>query len=142
MRTIFRAWRINEPHLLPPTVHDDVPPDHPAHIVRGVVVESIDLSAIYASHRSDRGHPPYDPRLMVALLIYCYSQGIYSSRRISRACEERLDVMAVTAGEMESNDVKPEQMSADQWRREGGSCVDLGDNSAPARSITLHLRER
>jgi len=34
---------------------------------------------------------------MVALLLYAYSQGVYSSRRIARGCEERLDFAAVTA---------------------------------------------
>ena len=34
--------------------------------------------------------------MMTALLLYAYAQGIYSSRRIARACEERIDVMAVT----------------------------------------------
>jgi hypothetical protein len=34
--------------------------------------------------------------MMTALLLYAYAQGIYSSRRIARACEERVDVMAVT----------------------------------------------
>ena len=35
--------------------------------------------------------------MMVALLLYAYSQGVYSSRRIARGCEERLDFQAVTA---------------------------------------------
>ena len=34
---------------------------------------------------------------MVALLLYAYTQGIYASRRIAKGCEERLDVMALTA---------------------------------------------
>ena len=34
--------------------------------------------------------------MMVALLLYAFTQGLYASRRIARACEERLDVMAVT----------------------------------------------
>ena len=44
----------------------------------------------------ERGFPPYHPGMMVALLLYAYSQGIYSSRRIARGCEERLDFAAVT----------------------------------------------
>ena len=44
-----------------------------------------------------KGYPPYHPAMMVALLLYAYSQGVYSSRRIARACEERLDFQAVTA---------------------------------------------
>ncbi len=35
--------------------------------------------------------------MMVAQLLYAYSRGVYSSRRIARACEERLDFQAVTA---------------------------------------------
>ena len=34
---------------------------------------------------------------MVALLLYGYSQGVYSSRKLAKACEERLDFLAVTA---------------------------------------------
>jgi hypothetical protein len=35
--------------------------------------------------------------MMTALLLYGYSRGVYSSRRLARACEERLDFLAVTA---------------------------------------------
>jgi len=42
-------------------------------------------------------YPPYHPAMMVALLLYAYRSGVYSSRRIARGCEERLDFQAVTA---------------------------------------------
>ncbi|MCE3224454.1 MAG: transposase of ISMdi6, family [Nitrospira sp.] len=45
----------------------------------------------------DRGFPPYDPVMMTARWLYAYSQGLYASRRIAKACEERVDFMAVTA---------------------------------------------
>jgi transposase len=62
------------------------------------VREELDLSAILAAYERElRGFPPYHPAMMVALLLYAYSRGVYSSRQIARACEERLDVMAVTA---------------------------------------------
>jgi hypothetical protein len=44
-----------------------------------------------------KGYPPYHPAMMVALLLYAYTSGVYSSRRIARSCEERLDFQAVTA---------------------------------------------
>ena len=50
-----------------------------------------------AAYTEARGYPPYHPGMMVALLLYAYSEGVYSSRRIARACEERLDFQAVTA---------------------------------------------
>ncbi|GJE13603.1 hypothetical protein FOHLNKBM_4667 [Methylobacterium longum] len=40
------------------------------------------------------GYPPYHPGMMVALLLDDYSRGLYSSRQLARACEERVDVMA------------------------------------------------
>ena len=82
--------------LLPASVHDFVPAGHAAHLVRDAVRESLDLSAIFAAYGEARGQPPYHPVMMVALLLYAYSVGVYSSRRIARGCEERVDFMAVT----------------------------------------------
>jgi len=97
MSKTFRAWDVDQVWLLPPSVPDFVPAGHPAHLVRELVRAELDLSAIVAAYaREDRGQPPYHPAMMVALLLYAYTQGVYASRRIARACEERLDVMAVT----------------------------------------------
>jgi transposase len=97
MSKTFRAWDVDQVWLLPPSVHDFVPPGHPAHLVRELVREELDLAAILEPYeREERGQPPYHPAMMVALLLYAYTQGIYASRRIAKACEERLDVMAVT----------------------------------------------
>ena len=73
--------------LLPPSVHEFVPPDHLAHFVRDTVREALDLSAILATYTEERSFPPYHPEMMVALLLYGYSRGIYSSRQLTRACE-------------------------------------------------------
>jgi transposase len=77
-------------------VHEFVPPGHLAHFVRDTVREALDLSAILGTYTEERGFPPYHPGMMVALLLYGYSRGLYSSRQLARACEERVDVMAVT----------------------------------------------
>jgi transposase len=45
----------------------------------------LDLSAIYADYTEERGFPPYDPRLMVKLLVYGYANGVVSSRKLERA---------------------------------------------------------
>lgn len=97
MSKTFRPWQIDQTLLLPPSVHDFVPADHPAHFVRDLVREDLDLSAILASYDEARGYPPYNPWMMTALLLYGYSRGVYSSRRLARACEERVDFMALTA---------------------------------------------
>ena len=108
MSKTFRAWDVDQEWLLPASVHDFVPAGHPARLTRDVVRETLDLGAIMAAYDEPRGYPPCHPaapalrpaapdRGMVALLLYAYTQGIYASRRIAKGCEERLDVMALTA---------------------------------------------
>src|SRR5579862_7603202 len=96
MSKTFRSWDVDQSWLLPPSVHEFVPVGHPAHFVRDTVREVLDLSAITRTYDVDRGQPPYHPGMMVAMLLYGYSRGVYSSRRLAQACEERVDVMAVT----------------------------------------------
>jgi len=96
MSKTFRPWDVDQVWLLPPSIEDLVPAGHVAHFVRDTVRNGLDLSAIMAVYDEDRGYPPYHPGMMTALLLYGYSQGIYSSRRIAKACEERLDFAALT----------------------------------------------
>jgi len=97
MSKTYRPWDVDQTLLLPPSVHELVPAGHLAHFVRDVVRESLDLSMILDQYREERGYPPYHPAMMTALLLYAYCQGVYSSRRIAAACEQRVDFMAVTA---------------------------------------------
>jgi transposase len=97
MSKSFRPWRVDEVWLLPPSIQEFVPAGHPAHVVRDIVRETLDLSAVIEAYAEPRGYPPYHPAMMTALLLYAYSRGVYSSRQIARGCEERLDFQAVTA---------------------------------------------
>jgi transposase len=95
MSKTFRAWKIDEPLMLPPTVGDFVAADHLARFVLNVVRDEIDLAAIAGTYGSERGQPPFDPTMMTALLLYSYCCGIYASRRIAKACRERVDFMSI-----------------------------------------------
>lgn len=97
MGKTFREWRPEQSTLLPASVLDWVPVGHLVHLVLALVREQLDLRAILDTYGEERGYPPYDPRMMVGLLMYAYSQGIYSSRRIARACQQRVDFMVLTA---------------------------------------------
>jgi transposase len=97
MSKTFRAWKIDEPLLLPATVKDFVPKDHLARFMLGVVTEELDLTKIMLSYASEKGQPPFHPVMMVAVLLYSYCCGIYSSRRIAKACRERVDFMSIAA---------------------------------------------
>src|SRR2546425_5748401 len=75
----FRPWKIDEAQLLPACVQDYVGKDHLARFVVALVRESLDLGRIVASYASSLGQPPYHAVMMVALLLYAYCCGIYSS---------------------------------------------------------------
>lgn len=95
----FRAWKIDEAQLLPPSVQDYVPKEHLSRLIVSLVRESLDLTAITGSYRSGLGQPPFDPRMMTALLLHGYASGLYSSRRMAKACRERTDFMMIVAGD-------------------------------------------
>jgi transposase len=95
----FRPWKIDEAQLLPPSVQDYVPKDHLSRLIVALVTEQLDLSEISGSYISVLGQPPFDPRMMTALLLHGYASGIYSSRRIAKAAVERADFMMIMAGD-------------------------------------------
>src|SRR5271166_3689650 len=95
----FRPWKIDEAQFLPPSVQDYVPKDHVSRLIVSLVRESLDLSEITGSYTSGLGQPPFDPRMMTALLLHGYASGIYSSRRIGKAARERADFMMIVAGD-------------------------------------------
>src|SRR6267142_741753 len=59
-------------------------------------VPQLDLGRFYAPYEDEtRGAPPFDPAMMVCLLLYAYCVGVFSSRKIALACERNLAFMAI-----------------------------------------------
>jgi transposase len=81
--------------LLPPDLKAWLPEDDLAHFVVAAV-ERVRLGA-FATAARPGGKPQYHPRLMLALLIYSYANGIFSSRRIERATYRDIAVRFVAA---------------------------------------------
>ena len=114
-----REWLPAHPTLLPPDIRHWLP-DADDHLVWFVLdmIERIDLHPIEArlDARDHRGTVPYDPRMMVALLVYAYAVGVFSSRRIERATYEDVAFRVLTA------DQHPDHDTIATFRRE-----NLGD---------------
>lgn len=84
----FRAYAPEQLLLMPPALADWLPEDHLARFIDEVVETVLDLGPIYASYAETRGGPPYDPRLLLKVLLYGYATGVRSSRRLEQHCVE------------------------------------------------------
>lgn len=93
----FRRYVQDQPMLLAPDRRDWLPVDHPARWVDDLVEHGLDLAPFYDDYTEARGAPPYDPRLMLKLLIFGYSNGITSSRALERRCQHDVALMFLTA---------------------------------------------
>ena len=81
--TTYMPFDRDQPFLLPPDLKDWLPKDDIAHFIVAAV-ERVRLGA-FGTNRQAGGKPQYHPRLMLALLVYSYANGVFSSRRIERA---------------------------------------------------------
>jgi len=100
MGKTYRPWNPNQQYLLTPSVQDWLPENDLVYFLLDTVNE-LDISAITQKYEQEkRGFPPYHPRMMVALLLYAYCRGIFSSRKIMRACQERLTFRVITGDDI------------------------------------------
>lgn len=91
----FKNTDRQTPLLLPPDLRDWVAEDDLVHFVIQAV-ERLPLST-FAVNVKGTGDEQYPPHMMLALLIYCYGNGLFSSRRIERATYRDVAVRYLTA---------------------------------------------
>jgi len=117
----FRPYDPDQVLLLAPVLREWVPEGDLAHFVADLVDSGVlDLSALYADYVEERGFPPYDPRLMVKLLLYGYAVAITSSRKLERASYRDVAVRMLCA------DQHPDFRSIARFRRRHlGALADL-----------------
>lgn len=84
--------------LMPPDPREWLPPQHLAWAVRRAAAE-LDLAPFLAAYRADgQGKKAYHPRMMVALVLYCYCKGIRSSRAIEMATWDDVGARVICGG--------------------------------------------
>jgi transposase len=104
MEKTFKSCDRKQMLLLPPSLLDWIPEGHLAHFILDTV-EQLDLSKIYASYQGNgRGQPPYDPRMMTALLFYAYCTSVPSSRQIEKRTYEDVAFRVVAANRQPDHD--------------------------------------
>ena len=98
MSTTFRPYEPDQMLLLPADLREWLPEGHLAHHVSDLV-DGLDLTAFYRPYEGDgRRNAPYEPRMMVKVLVYAYATGVFSSRGIARKLEEDVAFRVLGAG--------------------------------------------
>lgn len=101
----FVPYEPDQALLFPPSLDDWLPKGHLARFV-SETVEQLDLERFYARFRAredGRGRIAYEPRMLLKVLIYSYSQGIFSSRRIAAGMEDLVALRYLAAGNQPSH---------------------------------------
>ena len=96
MSNQFREIDRSQPITLPGNLEGWLDGNDLAHFIVDVV-EVLDTGAIEGEYRGG-GSAPYPPKMLLALLFYCYAKGIFSSRKIERATYELIPVLYLTGG--------------------------------------------
>ncbi|MBW4055030.1 MAG: IS1182 family transposase [Proteobacteria bacterium] len=89
-------------YLLPPSVQDWLPEGHLARFVVEIV-EQLDLRSLKASY-AGRGSQPYNPAMLLALLFYGYSTGVFSSRKLERSTYDSVAFRFIAANRHPDHD--------------------------------------
>lgn len=77
----FKPYQQHQPTMFPNSIEELVPKDH---LVRGIdkIIEEINLVRLYDSY-GEEGQPAYHPKMLIKVLIYGYSIGVRSSRKLA-----------------------------------------------------------
>ena len=97
MSKTFLPYDPEQQLLLPAALQEWLPPEHLAYFISDVV-DQLDLSAITARYEEERrGGPPYQPRMIVKVLLYGYCTGVASSRRMAQRLHEDIAFRVLAA---------------------------------------------
>jgi transposase len=110
MAARFVTIDYDTPLMLPPNLREWVPANHLAHFILDAV-EEMNLSQVRVNQRGT-GSEQYPPRMLLALLLYCYATGVFGSRRIEQATHDSVPVRMICG------DTHPDHDTICTFRRE------------------------
>jgi transposase len=97
MSKVYRPYAPDQLLLLPSSLHEWLPKDHMVYFLEDVL-NAIDLSPIMSVYeQSDRGYPPYHPKMLIGVIFYGYANGVFSSRKLERHCHENIAFRVIAA---------------------------------------------
>lgn len=95
-KPIFKPYNMGQPSLLPPDLDEMIPEKHIVRVVNEAI-EALDLEILYQRYQGG-GTSSFHPKMMLKVLVYSYTQGVYSSRQIAKALRENIYYMWLSGG--------------------------------------------
>lgn len=92
----FKPYTMEQPSLLPPSLDELIPAQHLVRVVNRVVDE-LDIEPLLAKYKGG-GTSSYHPRMLLKVIVYAYTQKVYSSRKIEKALWENIGFMWISGG--------------------------------------------
>jgi transposase len=103
--------------LLPPVIEEYVAQDDPVRAY-DAIIEAMDTDKLgLVIERNQVGNPAYDPKTMLKLLVYGYSYGWHSSRKLERACHHNLSFIWLMGG------LKPDHKTIANFRKDNKGVI-------------------
>ncbi len=94
----YKDYDYSQGKFIPINFDKQILPGTFEHTLHYLIDNDLDLSAFDLRYRNDEtGAPAYDPRIMLKIVLYAYSKGITSSRKIADCCNENVVFMALSA---------------------------------------------
>jgi len=112
----FREYNLDQQFLFPPDIRDWVPEDDFARFISDLV-DTLDLKGFEEYHKPGAGQPPYDPAMMLKVVLYCFCTGIFSSRKMERATYRDVGVRFLAANQ------QPDYTSFSNFRKRHSAAI-------------------
>ncbi|MFC1840582.1 IS1182 family transposase [Thermodesulfobacteriota bacterium] len=96
----YKYYDYSQKKLIPVSLQEQLVPGTLEFAIHTLVEEKIDTSIFEERYRNDEtGRLAYDPKVLLKLVLFGYSRGLISSRKIERACKENVTFMALGCGQ-------------------------------------------
>ena len=131
----LRQGKRGQMQFLPPSIEQYIPEDAPVRVY-DAFGDTLNLPELGVEYDADQeGNPAYDPRSMLKLLIYAYSYGIRSSRKIERETHYNLSFIWLMGG------LKPDHKTIAEYRRNNSEALHKALKQCARLCLKLNLIE-
>jgi transposase len=96
----FKVCDYRQKLMIPVSLEEQLVPGTLEHAVHYLIEERVEDSWFEDLYANDEtGAPAYPPRMLLKIILFGYSRGLISSRKLERACRENVTFMALSCGE-------------------------------------------